>query len=188
MQYFKKHHFTKEELLQAPLILGEYEECIFEGGDWMNGSLAGFQFVKCTFRLCNLSMANLSDTTLSHVVFEQCKLAGFRFDLCRDFGLSIRFINSSLNYASFYRKSMAKTQFTGCSLHGVDFTEADFYSAVFEECDLSGAQFERTNLEKADFSTSRNIVLSPEINRIKGAKFSRHNLEGLLAQYNLDIV
>jgi fluoroquinolone resistance protein len=188
MQYFKKRHFTKEMLLQDPLALGEYEDCTFEGGNWMESSLAGFQFSKCTFLMGNLSMADIRDTMFSHVVFDQCKLTGLRFDLCRDFGFSVHFQNCALNYASFYRRTLPKTPFVGCSLQGVDFTEADLSAAVFNECDLGGAQFERTNLEKADFSTSRNVVLSPELNRVKRAKFSRHNLDGLLAQYDLDIV
>jgi fluoroquinolone resistance protein len=188
MQYFKKQHFTKEVLSQEPLVLGEYDECTFEGGNWMETSLAGFQFSECTFIMCNLSMADIRDTTFSHVVFDQCKLTGLRFDLCRDFGFSVRFQHCALNYGSFYRKALSKTHLVGCSLQGVDFTEADLSSAVFDECDLGGAQFEQTNLEKADFSTSRNVVLSPELNRIKRAKFSRHNLDGLLAQYDLDIV
>lgn len=108
--------------------------------------------------------------------------------MCRDFGLSIRFVNSSLNYASFNRKVIRKTVFKSCSLQGTDFMETDLTEAVFDECDFSGAQFDRTILEKADLSTSRNIVLSPESNRIKKAKFSKENLGGLLAKYDLEIV
>lgn len=186
--YTENRIFSKEELSTKSLEKGEYENCKFEGGDWMNGSLAGYRFSKCTFVLCNMSMVDLRDTTLEKVLFDQCKLVGARFDMCRDFGLSIRFVNSSLNYASFNRKVIRKTVFKSCSLQGTDFMETDLTEAVFDECDFSGAQFDRTILEKADLSTSRNIVLSPESNRIKKAKFSKENLGGLLAKYDLEIV
>jgi len=133
-------------------------------------------------------MVDLNDTTFEKVVFDQCKLAGARFDLCRDFGLSFRFVNSALNYASFHNKVVRKTVFSQCSLQGTDFTDADLSESVFDQCDFSGAQFDRTTLEKADLSTSRNIVLLPENNKIKKAKFSRDNIEGLLAKYDLEIV
>lgn len=186
--YIQNHIFTKEELAAKPLEKGEYEQCKFESGDWMNGSLMGYQFASCTFLHCNMSMLDLRDTAFDKVVFDQCKLVGARFDMCRDFGLSFRFVNCVLNYASFNRKVIRKTVFTGCQLQGVDFMETDLTQAVFNDCDFSGAQFDRTILEKADLSTSRNIVLLPENNKIKKAKFSRDNIEGLLAKYDLEIV
>ena len=72
-------------------------------------------------------------------------------------------------------------------LVGVDFTEADLYSVVFDNCDLQNAIFEHTKLEKADFSTSYNYSFDPEINNIKGAKFSLQGVVGLLEKYGIVI-
>ena len=52
---------------------------------------------------------------------------------------------------------------------------------------LSGAIFENCNLEKCDFRSSSNFIINPEMNTIKGAKFSVGNITGLLQQYNIVI-
>ena len=67
----------------------------------------------------------------------------------------------------------------------VDFTGADLQEVVFENCDLNRSIFERTDLRKADLSTARNCQLSPEDNRLRGAKFSSDGLAGLLTDYGI---
>jgi len=83
---------------------------------------------------------------------------------------------------------MEKTAFVDCSLREADFTEADLTMAVFDKCKLYNAIFYHTMIEKTDFSTSINIILDPEKNRIKKARFSAEGALGLLAKYNIEIV
>ena len=82
---------------------------------------------------------------------------------------------------------MKGTTFKNCSLREVDFTEAELSGSLFLECDLSDAKFEHTNLEKSDFTTALHYVIDPELNRIKGAKFSISGLSGLLIRYDIVI-
>ena len=49
------------------------------------------------------------------------------------------------------------------------------------------AVFAYTNLEKADLLNSINIVLDPENNKIKEAKFSLASLPGLLGKYEIKV-
>ncbi|ELR71211.1 pentapeptide repeat protein [Fulvivirga imtechensis AK7] len=69
----------------------------------------------------------------------------------------------------------------------MDFAQAELSNAVFNDCDLLNATFESTNLEKADLRTASNYVLDPELNRIKGAKFSMPAVVGLLSKYDIKI-
>ena len=70
----------------------------------------------------------------------------------------------------------------------VDFADCNLKKAVFNECDLQLAEFTRCNLEYANFSTARGYVINPNENRLSHAKFSRYGVEGLLANYKIEIV
>jgi len=72
-------------------------------------------------------------------------------------------------------------------LKETDFSEVNLSASVFSDCDLSGAIFSNTNLEKVDFRTANNFLIDPEFNKLKKAKFSAFNLEGLLYKYQIDI-
>jgi Pentapeptide repeats (8 copies). len=80
-----------------------------------------------------------------------------------------------------------KTKFDKCSLKETDFSEVNLSSSIFSDCDLTGARFLNTNLEKVNFRTASNFSIDPESNKLKKAKFSAFNLEGLLYKYKLDI-
>jgi uncharacterized protein YjbI with pentapeptide repeats len=68
-------------------------------------------------------------------------------------------------------------------LHDVEFAEADLTNVVLHNCDLLGSKFDNTILEGCDFRTTNNFSIDPEKNRMKKAKFSRNNVEGLLRKY-----
>jgi uncharacterized protein YjbI with pentapeptide repeats len=65
--------------------------------------------------------------------------------------------------------------------------ETDLTQAIFEHCDLHLAVFAKTNLTNVDFFTSKNLVIDPEKNKIKGALFSKENVKGLLVKYQIKI-
>ncbi|WP_036600884.1 pentapeptide repeat-containing protein [Olivibacter sitiensis] len=179
--------FSKADLEQNPLVKGEYENCVFNNGQFAHGQLGGYKFIDCVFNDCDLSLAQLNRTVWQNVTFRGCKMLGLRFDTCEAFGLSFAFENCQLHHASFYGTKIRKTIFKKCVLHETDFATSDLSGSVFDGCDLTRALFDRSNLEKADFRTSYNFVIDPEINRIKKAKFSLSNISGLLVKYGIHI-
>ncbi|MFD2248068.1 pentapeptide repeat-containing protein [Pontibacter ruber] len=166
----------------------EFEHCTFKLCDFSDSDFSQSRFTDCTFIGCNLSMVKLSDATLDNVVFKECKLLGVNFGVCNDFLFTVRFEGSVLDYASFLKKKMAKTQFTDTSLKRVDFTKATLTNSVFGNTDLAGAVFEGTELAGADLSSAFNFEIDPELNNIRKAKFSNYGLQGLLTKYNLQVV
>ena len=52
----------------------------------------------------------------------------------------------------------------------------------------TNARFGSTILAKADFTTAINLMLDPEMNTLKKAKFSVNGLPGLLLKYDLKII
>ena len=69
----------------------------------------------------------------------------------------------------------------------VDFTETILTKSVFDHCDLRGAIFETSNLEKSDFRTAFNYSINPENNKLKGGKYRKENITGLLNKYKIVI-
>ncbi|MFT5214696.1 MAG: hypothetical protein ACI9WV_002428, partial [Patiriisocius sp.] len=55
------------------------------------------------------------------------------------------------------------------------------------DSNLKEAIFNGTNLEQTDFITAFNFEINPEKNHLKGAKFSKENLFGLLSDYKIII-
>lgn len=187
-QYIAEQSFEKQNFSKEPLPPGEYEACYFSNCNFTNSPLSGIRFIECEFSDCNLSTAILNDTFFQDVEFRDCKLIGLQFDRCNDFGFSVNFEHCKLSHSSFYRLRLTKTSFLNSVLHEVDFTETDLSESIFDKCDLLRANFENSVLEKTDFSNAYNYSIDPEINRIKGAKFSYPGLTGLLDKYDIRII
>jgi fluoroquinolone resistance protein len=185
--YIEDEVFDKIDFTQQRIIKGEYDNCTFTGCNFSGTDLTEISFSECKMTDCNLSMAIIAKAAFKDVQFKNCKLLGLKFDECSDFLFSVSFELCVLHLSSFYKSRLKKTRFLGCNLKEVDFTEADLTSAVFENCDLTDAHFERTVLEKADLRTAFHYSIDPDINSIKGAKFSIEGIPGLLEKYKIVI-
>lgn len=185
--------FTTEETIENADYSGqnrenaEYEYCTFRNCHFSNTSLAGNKFLETEFIDCDFSNANLSNVLLQEVKFTNCKMLGLHFDKCNMFGFSAEFNQCQLNHSVFYGMKLGRTSFISCQLQGVDFGGAELKGVSLKSCDFLNAIFENTNLEKADFSKSIHYSIDPEMNKVKGAKFSLPEVVGLLHKYNLQI-
>ena len=179
--------YDRNILTQTPLKKGEYEECMFNNGDFSEHDFSGFRFINCVFNNCNLSLVKLSKTGFQDIQFKDCKMLGLRFDQCAEFGLAMRFETCQLRHSSFYKSIIKKTHFQNCQLQEVDFSNADLSFSTFDFCDLQGAIFNSTNLDRSDFRTAHHYSIDLENNRIKKAQFSLNGIIGLLDKYDLVI-
>lgn len=186
-EYITNSTFEKTDYTKLPFAKGEYEDCAFKECNFASTNLSEIAFVECTFENCDLSNAKLNTTALKDVAFENCKILGVDFSVCNPFLLELKFTDCQLNFASFYKLKLKGIVFTNCSLQEVDFVESELNNGVFDNCNLLDAVFERSLLEKADFRTAYNYSFDPDINRIKGAKFSKEEVIGLLAKYAIII-
>lgn len=179
--------YTKVDFTEMPLQKGEYEGCVFINCNFSGIDLSETKFIDCSFTSCNLSLINLANTVFRDCLFKECKMTGLRFDDCNGYGLDFSFEHCQLNYSSFYKRKLRKIVFRHTLLREVDFSECDLTSSTFDHCDLTDAKFENTILEKADFRTSYNYTIDPENNRLRKAKFSLHEIIGLLRKYDIEI-
>lgn len=185
--FFEDLSLEKEDFTHKSLPKGEYENCKFSNCNFSNSDLSGIHFIDCCFDNCNLSMALIKQTGFQNVAFKNCKMLGMSFDKSSDFGFQINIDTCQLNYSSFFKKNLAKTNFTASKFHEVDFTECNLSNSIFKDCDLHLATFKQCNLQKVDFRSTVNFTIDPEMNKINGAKFTLETIKGLLTSYNIVI-
>jgi uncharacterized protein YjbI with pentapeptide repeats len=121
------------------------------------------------------------------VQFVGCKLSGVRFDQCHPLGLLFSLSHCLVYHANFYNVTLKNTCFQNTAFTGADFTQANFSGTKFLDCQLDQVVFDATNLEKANLSSATGFNIDPERNRLKGAIFSRQEIEGLLSKYGVKI-
>jgi fluoroquinolone resistance protein len=165
----------------------QYEGVEFAACNFSNANLSSCKFIDCVFTDCDLSMAQLRQSSFQDVVFRSSKLLGLQFDKCSAFALSFRFEKCAMDHVVFYKVKMPGTHFQNCKIREADFTEALADKVCFDHCDLQSTVFERSSLINADFRTAYNFGLDPELNKVKGARFSTDGLVGLLGKYALRI-
>jgi len=183
----ENQNFEKLDFTSTPFKIDEYDNCTFISCNFENQNLTNFSFVDCEFIDCNLSLVGTTNTAFKTVQFSDCKLLGIDFSECNSFLLNMSFESCFMNLTSFYQLKFKQKTFKNCTLNEVDFTETDLSESNFENCDLKRAIFDRSILIKTDFTSASNFTIDPENNRIKGAKFSKNNIAGLLLKYQLKI-
>jgi fluoroquinolone resistance protein len=164
----------------AGLIDQTFEDCKFNKCNLSSFDLTRSQFVECRFTACDLSNAQLANARMREVLFENCKLLGLSWVKLDDLR-GPAFSECILSYCNFVGLKLKKTLFTNCQLREVDFRQADFSESDFKGSDCFGAVFGQTTLLKADFRGALNYLIDPISNKVKGARFSFPEAQGLLA-------
>lgn len=179
---YKNKDYTKQGLPKA-----EYDNCTFVGCNFEVNYLSSISFIACEFVSCNLSNTKLKETTFKDTIFTDCKMLGMPFYEVNPFLLSIVINNCILDFANFTGLKLSNTTFMNCSLQQTDFTNCNLSQSNFSNTNLKNAIFEQTNLEGTNFITAYNFSFRPENNSLKGAKFSKYNIEGLLTAHKITI-
>ena len=164
-----------------------FEQCTFKKLDLAGTLFTNANFINCRFEGCDLTKVQVKNTKLYDVSFVHSKLSYVDFGSCNAFSFHVDFQSCQLDNTVFLNRKLKKAQFIDCSLKEAHFLRCDLTGTQFKECNLELARFEDNTLTQVDFSSSYNLELDPDINRIKKAKFSLHNLPGLLTKYDLVI-
>lgn len=164
-----------------------YYACEFNACVFPQVGLSGIHFEQCIFNGCDFSMVRFAGCRLTDCTFKGCRLQGASFLSCDGYP-SFRFEDCQLRFANFSELSLKNQSFVDCDFSEASFEYAKLPSSHFVRCDLTGALFHQTDLRKADFSTSWNISLIPEQNRLGDTVFSRSQLEGLVAHLKIKVV
>ena len=174
------------ELVKSRRFYGcRFTKCVLTEVDF-SGSL----FNDCTFEECDLSLINVEGCEFTNVTFSACKLMGVNWAVIQQEGKFLKpfdFINCNLNYSTFTGLKLAQVAFRECAAHDADFAECDLTRADFRHADLKDSRFLHSDLRSADFRSAMNYDITPEINEVKGAKFSLPEAVSLLRNIGIII-
>jgi uncharacterized protein YjbI with pentapeptide repeats len=184
---FYNQTFDQATNLPTQWAYQDFEQCIFNKLDLSNVVFANANFTNCRFENCHLSKVSLNNTKLDDVTFLGCNLTHVDFSLANTFGLRIAFQECKLDYTLFLNRNLKETHFHECSLKEAHFIKCELTGAIIKTCNLELTKFAENNLTGVDFSTSYNIQMDPDDNKLRKAKFSLYNLPGLLTKHGIVI-
>lgn len=180
-------------LTQPELVLRgrRFEYCTFTNCAFTEAKVLACTFLDCTFERCDLSLSSVRDSVFTRVDFRECKLMGINWaeiEQTNQFFKPFDFTNCNLNYGTFIGLDLKKVRLVECSALDADFAEADLTEAICTGTDFAESRFLHTNLSQADFTNARNYRIVPDLNTLKGAKFSLPEALSLLRNMEIVIV
>lgn len=187
MDHIANKKFEGIDFREEPFIIAEYEQCNFIKCNFQGIDIRRSVFIDVAFDQCDMGIIKIDKASFREVKFLSCKMMGTYFEHVNPFGLSVQFLDTNLDHASFYKSVMRKTLFRNCSLKEADFSNADLTESIFDNCDLDRAQFNNTVLIKSDFRTAYHYSMDPSLNKIKHSKHSYPSVLGLLHQFDVQI-
>lgn len=185
--YISENTFTNEDFSTKALEKGTYEYCIFKSCNFNSVDISETAFIDCEFIDCDLSLANIHKAAFRNVKFIGCKLMGLQFNEVNTLGLEFSMKSCIVHHASFYQMILKKSRFNHCDFRECDFAECDLRESDFSLSNFALAQFGHSNLEKCDFRNATNYIIDPQTNRLKGAKFSKTGIEGLVLSFGIEM-
>ncbi|MBA3025049.1 MAG: pentapeptide repeat-containing protein [Sulfurimonas sp.] len=184
--------FKNISLCGAKIIKAEFEACTFVSCDFSETFFSSCRFVECRFENCNLSLVKLTNTKMSDVTFNSCKMIGIDWTMGDYKSLlsadPLRFNESILNDSNFFGLTLEGLVMKECKAKEVDFRNCSLLRADFSGTDFKGALFDKTHLEYANFTDAQNTYIDIRTNYLKGAIFSRYEALFLLEIMGITLV
>lgn len=159
-----------------------FNHCVFE-----RTVFSDCVFEDCEFESCDLTLAEITGSSFSSVVFRNCKLHGIAWHKV-GFSFDAAFLDSRLDYSSFFGMKLNKTRFTGSRLTEATFVDAVAREADFSRCELKDTVFLQTDLTRANFTGAKNYAIDVRENHVKGAIFDLPEAVNLLTSFGIKIV
>lgn len=176
---FFEEAFADKNFSKISLSHSEFEDCHFLRCQLSEANLNLSTFLHCTFEDCDFSNVKIQGAKWRDLKFLRCKLMGIQWPQASDL-VNPEFEHCNLSFSNFVELKLKKTKFDHCLLREADLAQADFTESYFQYCDFLGARFHETNLIKSDLRNALNYSIIPQQNKLKGARFSWPEAQGLL--------
>jgi len=198
MKFFGEEQFENQIFKNLTIISGEvnnvvFTDCVFSHCVFTETAFTGCRFRDCEFVHCDLSLVKVSQTVFTGVQFKDSKIVGVDWTLAswsksEAFQMikPISFLDCVLNYSVFIGLQLKEVQIEKCIAKEVDFSDASMIKSSLKGTDLEGAIFRNSDLTESNFVGAQYYFISPQLNNLKGAKFSLPEAVSLLA--GLEIV
>jgi fluoroquinolone resistance protein len=169
-----------------------FEACTFTRCCFSDAVFDHCRFIDCTFRACDLSNLKPLASRFQNVAFEECKAIGIdwtRADWPRfATPASLAFRKSIVSYCTFFGLELHELVLQECKVFSADFRQGDFTRSDFTYSDFADSTFGSTKLGHVDFSEAVNYVIDIRDNQLRGARFTRTEVAGLLHGLGIELV
>lgn len=165
---FEDRTFTGLEMQEADLAGKEFAGCTFVGCKAQESRWRGCRLEDCVFDRCDLTQARPAGMVAGKLQFRGCKLMGVEWTELGRF-VNLGFSECTLQFASFLRLSLCRTQFVDCTITEANFFEVDLGEADFRGSSLTGSVFRGCKLRKTDFSAATGVFVDPAANEAREA-------------------
>ena len=136
-----------------------FDHCEFY--DKERETATNFKFARlheCHFHRCDLSLNDLSRSSLYLSEFHDCQLTGVNLvsaTCCQAIGDKVelsaaKFLDCNMAYADLTGSRMPEADFSGCRMSHVQLDGADLTAAILTDCELHQIQADRVILKDAD--------------------------------------
>lgn len=184
-------NFSELQLSGQEIDSISFEDCSFKDCDFSETNFIDCRFIECHFVQCNLSVAKIYRCRFNDIVFEGSKVIGVDWTKATWPNITmfspLKFFKCIINDSTFFGLSLNEIVIEECKAHDVDFRSGSFCESNFTFTDFTGSLFNQTNLSEADFSEAINYQIDVNFNKIKGAKFSRHEAVSLLESLGIEL-
>lgn len=171
---FSKNDYWEEEFEQYTdknLEDIEFDNCTFAKCDFSKAVFYNCKFIECTFTDCDLSLIELKNCVFNDVTFKKSRLIGLSWSSCSE-SFDVIFDGCNLSQNSFHLLDLRQMKFLNSEIKDTGFEECNLEKALFDNCNLEQSVFIKNSLKKANFESSKNYLIDPAYNDIKGAYFS----------------
>lgn len=174
----EKIDYTKEPML------AEYYDCTFRNCDFHELMISNTRFENCEFIECNFSLAVFTNAVYD-AIFDHCHMLGCSFAGLNAFSGGLQFIGCNLNYSNYSQIRMKGMHFSECQMMEASFADAEVKNSTFAACNLERTDFDGADITQCDFATSYNYTVNPTRTKLRKARFSKDQLEGLVAHLGI---
>jgi fluoroquinolone resistance protein len=184
--------FKGVNLHGVKITKAEFDDCTFVSCDFSETVFSFCKFTECHFENCNLSLMKPTNTKMSDVTFNSCKMIGIDWTKGDWKSLlnpgPLRFHECILDDSNFFGLALDGIVMKECRIKEVDFRDATLRRADLSGSDLKGSLFNNTHLEGANFSNAQNTMIDIRTNHLKGAIFRRFEALFLLESMGIVLV
>ena len=171
---FKENDYWEEEFVEYKdknLDSIYFDNCTFIKCDFTKTVFFDCKFTECTFVNCDLSLSILRSCSFNDVTFDNSKLLGLSWSSCPE-PFNVEYNSCNISQNSFHLLDLRRIKFTNCLINDTGFEECNLEKSIFDNCDLQQTVFASNKMQQANFETSKNYMIDPKHNDIKGAFFS----------------
>lgn len=186
IKFFEEENFD-ETFPHTKTVAGfEFINCTFSSIDFSQANFSLAKFIDCHFSKCNFSNADLKSGTFRSPRFSHCKLLGINWTNLQTLALPV-FDECLMDYCVFQGMNLVSSVFKDSSLKEVDFYECKLGKSSFGGSTLTSSNFNKSDLGQADFRYALKYEIDVRYTNVKKAKFSLPEALGLLAALDIEI-